>query len=88
MEPRYYGKEWEQKAVAGNAKWIREQAQKGEDFIVIGTDEAANRSPFYAAEKKALPRVNARVFKGSKCAVARARASSKTSARPNSRGRY
>lgn len=52
MGPKDYGKEWEQKAVAGNANWIKEQDLKGVDFIDIGTDKAANRNSFYAAEKR------------------------------------
>jgi RHS repeat-associated protein len=85
---KFNSKEWEQKAVAGNAKWIREQSAKGYGFIDLGTDSAANRSPFYAAEKKALERTKAKVFKPNRCAAGRARDSSKPSQRPKAKGRY
>ena len=39
-------KEWEEKAVGGNADWIRERAAEGYKFIDIGSDSTANRSPF------------------------------------------
>lgn len=63
-------------------------AADGYEFIDIGADAAANRSPFYEAEKKALGRVGAKVHKPNQCAAALARANSKESTRPAAKGRY
>ncbi|KVN15228.1 sugar-binding protein [Burkholderia stagnalis] len=82
------GKLWEQQAVARNATWIRQMAAEGYEFIDIGMDNAPNRSPFYEAEKKALSRVGAKVYKANRCATERARAASKESGRPPAKGRY
>ncbi|KVN25971.1 sugar-binding protein [Burkholderia pyrrocinia] len=81
-------KGWEQQAVARNAAWIRELAAQGYEFIDIGTDSAANRSPFYAAEKKALSRVGAKIYRSSRCATEAARSVSRESSRPPAKGRY
>ena len=81
-------KEWEQKAVAGNAVWIRQRAAEGYEFIDIGIDGATNRSPFYAAEKKALGRTGAKTYKANQCATVAARDGSKESSRPKAKGRY
>ena len=81
-------KQWEEKAVAGNAKWLREQSAKGYGFIDLGTDSSQNRSPFYAAEKKVLARTKAKVFKPNRCAAGRARTAAKPSQRPKAKGRY
>jgi RHS repeat-associated protein len=81
-------KKWEEKAVAGNAKWLREQSAKGYSFIDLGTDSSQNRSPFYAAEKKVLARTKAKVFRPNRCAAGRARSAAKPSQRPKAKGRY
>ncbi|MFE1573450.1 RHS repeat-associated core domain-containing protein [Comamonas odontotermitis] len=82
------GKAWEEKAVAKNAAWIRDRAKDGYAFIDLGLDDAANRSPFYAAEKTALSRTNAKVFKPNRCGAAEARDQSTPSDRPAAKGRY
>jgi RHS repeat-associated protein len=81
-------KEWEEKAVGGNAAWIRERATEGYEFIDIGNDSAVNRSPFYAAEKRALGRTGAKIFRSNRCATKQARNNATTSNRPASKGRY
>ena len=86
--PKDSGKSWEQKAVAGNAKWIRQQVDQGHLFIDIGTDSASNRSPFYAAEKKVLSRTKAKVLRPNRCAADGARKKSPVSKRPKAKGRY
>ena len=83
-----FGKNWEQQAVARNAAWIRRMAAEGYEFIDIGMDNAPNRSPFYVAEKKALSRVGAKVYRSSRCATEQARAGSRESSRPRAKGRY
>ncbi len=80
-------KKWEEKAVGGNASWIRARAREGYEFIDIGTDLATNRSPFYAAEKKALGRTGARIYRSNQCAT-QARDSARASERPVSKGKY
>ena len=81
-------KAWEEKAVGGNAAWIRGRAAEGYEFIDIGSDSAANRSPFYAAEKKALGRMGTKIFRSNQCATKEARSSAAVSSRPASKGRY
>ncbi|MDP9930421.1 RHS repeat-associated core domain-containing protein [Variovorax paradoxus] len=84
----FSSKEWEQKAVAGNAAWVRQRAGEGYGFIDIGTDGAANRSPFYAAEKKALGRTNAKIYRANQCSTQKAREGTSESERPKAKGRY
>ncbi|WP_225980180.1 RHS repeat domain-containing protein [Paracidovorax avenae] len=64
-----FSKEWEQKAVAGNAAWVRDQVNKGSLFIDIGTDSNVNRSPFYEAEKKAISRAGGKVLRAANTTV-------------------
>ena len=87
-EYKFGSKKWEEKAVGGNAAWIRGRAKEGYEFIDIGSDSAANRSPFYAAEKKALGRTGAKIFRSNQCATKEARGSANASSRPASKGRY
>jgi RHS repeat-associated protein len=87
-QEKFGSKAWEQKAVAANALWVRQRAAEGYDFIDIGIDGAANRSPFYAAEKKALGRVGAKVYRSNQCATVAARDGAKESSRPKAKGRY
>ncbi|MET3444170.1 RHS repeat-associated protein [Variovorax paradoxus] len=84
----FSSKEWEQKAVGGNAAWARQRAAEGYQFIDIGIDGATNRSPFYAAEKKALGRVGAKIYPGNRCATRAARDGTEESNRPKAKGRY
>ncbi|MFE8646083.1 RHS repeat domain-containing protein, partial [Sphingomonas sp. NCPPB 2930] len=83
-----FSKEWEQKAVAGNAKWVREHVAGGSLFIDIGTDSSKNRSPFYEAERKAIKRAGGKLFSGNRCAISRARSKAPESHRPPRKGRY
>jgi hypothetical protein len=68
-----------------NADWIVERHAQGYAFIDMGTDSAANRSPFYAVEKQTLAQVGGKVYKGAPSAVAEARKGSKESSRPKSK---
>jgi len=88
FQATFRSKIWEEKAVGGNTIWIRERAAEGYKFIDIGNDSAANRSPFYAAEKKALGRVGAKIFPPNRCAAKEARNDAIVSDRPASKGRY
>ncbi len=85
---KFGSKEWEQKAVAGNALWVRQRAAENYKFIDIGIDGAENRSPFYAAEKKALGRTGAKTYRGNQCSIKAARTGAEESSRPKAKGRY
>jgi RHS repeat-associated protein len=77
--------EWEVTALNANADWIVERHAQGYSFIDMGTDSAANRSPFYAVEKQTLAQVGGKVYKGAPSAVTEARKGSKESSRPKSK---
>jgi len=83
-----FEKDWEQKAVGGNAAWVRARAADGYKFIDIGLDNSANRSPFYAAERIALSRTGAKVMGPNRCAAAAAKDGAEPSKRPPAKGRY
>jgi len=82
---KLYSKEWERKAVQGNADWIEKMHKEGYEFIDIGVDSSPNRSAFYVAEKETLNSMRAKVYKGNTAAIEAARASVPMSDRPPSK---